>query len=138
MPKTRVKTGIALVPSAIELCDKNLRLAHVRSRNDFVEKAIEFYSGYLNAGSNPGFYEEMYSKRGEDVMKKIGDTLIRSQFRLDVEVAKLANLIAATNDIPDDTLRGLAQKCVYECKELAGIWSAEDIVRFQKHYQRED
>ena len=138
MTKTRVKTGIALVPSAIELCDKNRGLAHAHSRNEFVEKAIEFYSGYLNAGSNPVFYEEMYSRRGEEAMKKIGDTLIKSQFRLAVEVAKLANLVAATSNIPEHILKSLAQKCVSECKELAGIWNAEDIVRFQKHYQRED
>ena len=138
MPEKRIKTGLALLPSAIESCDRNRRLAKAHSRNEFVEKAIEFYSGYLNAETNPSFCEEMYSSRGEAVVKKIGDTLIRSQFRLTVEVAKLANLVAATNDIPDSTLRGLAQKCVAECKELAGIWSAEDIVRSPKHYQRKE
>jgi len=106
-----------------------------RSRDDFIEKAVRFYAGYLNAESNPEFYEEMYSSRGEQAVQKIGNTLVKSLFRLTVEVAKLANLIAATNDIPDSTLQNLAQRCVAECKDLAGIWSAEDIVNFQKHYQ---
>ena len=124
------------MPYAIELCDINRSLAKADSRNEFVEKAIEFYSGYLNADNNPKFYEEMYSSRGEEAVKKIGDILIRSQFRLAVEIAKLSNLIAATNDFPESTLSNLAQKCIAECKELAGIWSAEDIVRFQKRYER--
>jgi len=136
MPEKRIKTGIALLPSAIELCDKNRRLARAHSRNEFVEKAIEFYSGYLNADSNPEFYEEMYSSRWEQAVKKTGDTLIRGQFRLAVEVSKLAHLIAATNNIPDSMLKDLAQRCVAECKDLAGIWSTEDIVRFQKRYER--
>ena len=136
MPEKRIKTGIALLPSAIKLCDKNRSLAKAGSRNEFVEKAIEFYSGYLNADNNPEFYEEIYSSRGEAAVKKIGDTLVRSQFRLAVEMAKLSNLIAATNDFPESTLPSLAQKCIAECKELAGIWSAEDIVRFQKRYER--
>ena len=54
-----------------------------------------------------------------------------------VEVAKLANLIAATNDITEANLKTLAQKCVAECKDLVGIWSTEDIVRFQKRYKRD-
>lgn len=138
MPITpkRIKSGIAVTEAHLKLCDDNLRRAKTNSRNGFVEKAIEFYAGYLNAESNPSFYEEMYSRRGEEAVKKIGDTLVRSQFRLAVELAKLANLIAATNGIPDDDLQRLSQKCVTECKELAGIWSAEDIVRFQNHYQR--
>ena len=136
MREKRVKTGIALLPSAIALCDRTLGLARARSRNDFVEDAIKFYAGYLNAGTNPSFYEEMYSMRGELAVKKVDDTLVKSQFRLAVEVAKLAHLIAATNNIPESMLNGLAQKCVAECKELAGIWSAEDIVRFNKNYER--
>jgi hypothetical protein len=135
MLEKRVKTGLALSPSVIELCDKNRSLAKAGSRNDFVEKAIEFYSGYLNADENPEFYEEMYSSRGEAAVKKIGDTLVRSQFRLAVEVAKLAHLIAATNDIPDSVLHSLAQKCIEECKGFSGVWNAEDIVRFQNHHQ---
>jgi len=135
MIEKRVKAGIALVPSVLEQCDKNLRLVGARSRDDFIEKAVRFYAGYLNAESNPEFYEEMYSSRGEQAVQKIGNTLVKSLFRLTVEVAKLANLIAATNDIPDSTLQNLAQRCVAECKDLAGIWSAEDIVNFQKHYQ---
>ena len=77
MPEKRIKTGIALLPSAIELCDKNRHLARAHSRKEFGEKVIEFYSGYLNADSNPGFYEEMSSSRGEQAVKKTGDTLIR-------------------------------------------------------------
>lgn len=132
----RVKTGLSLVPSALEQCNKNLKLAGARSRNDFVEKAIEFYAGYLNAESNPKFYEEMYSKSGEIAVKKTGDTLIKSQYRMAVELAKLTHLLAEAIDISPAQLDNLAQKCVKECKDLAGIWSAEDIVRFRKNYQR--
>jgi hypothetical protein len=136
MPITpkRIKAGLAVTEKHLKLCDDNLSRAHVTSRNDFVEKAIEFYAGYLNAASNPAFYEEMYSSRGEQAVQKVGNTLVKSQFRLAVEVAKLAHLIAAVNDIPDSVLRNLAEKCVAECKELAGVWNAEDIVRFQNRY----
>jgi len=36
----------------LQLVDDNLRKANVKSRNDFVEKAIEYYAGCLNAEQN--------------------------------------------------------------------------------------
>lgn len=137
MPITpkRVKAGIAVTEKHLKLCDDNLDRANATSRNDYVEKAIEFYTGYLNAEQNPSFYEEMYSNRGEAAVQKVGNTLVKGQFRLAVEVAKLAHLVAAVNDIPESVLGNLAQKCVAECKELAGVWSAEEIVRFQNMHQ---
>ncbi len=41
-----------LLPKIIRLCDKNLKIANVKSRNDFIEKAILFYVGYLSSDNN--------------------------------------------------------------------------------------
>jgi len=41
----RIKTGLALSQKHLSLCDENRRKAQADSRNTFVEKAIEFYSG---------------------------------------------------------------------------------------------
>ena len=45
----RVKSGLAVTEHHLKLMDENLRRAKANSRNDFVEQAIEFYIGYLNA-----------------------------------------------------------------------------------------
>lgn len=47
MLEKRVKTGLAVTPGHLKLCDENLRRARVSSRNDFVEKAIAFYAAHL-------------------------------------------------------------------------------------------
>lgn len=52
MTEKRVKTGLALKPSILGQCDANLNLAGASPRNDFVERAVSFYAGYLNAGQN--------------------------------------------------------------------------------------
>ena len=47
MLEKRVKSGLAVTPRHLKLCDDNLRRAGVSSRNDFVEQAIEFYCSHL-------------------------------------------------------------------------------------------
>lgn len=44
----RIKPGLAITQRHIRLCDRHLRAAGVSSRNEFVEKAIECYAGWLD------------------------------------------------------------------------------------------
>lgn len=59
----RVKTGLALTQKRLNLCDENLRKAEVSSRNSFVEKAIEYYAGYLNAEQNSRYFENAFASK---------------------------------------------------------------------------
>ena len=43
----RVRKGVYLEKAVIEECDRMLEAADVRSRNEFIEKALKFYLGYL-------------------------------------------------------------------------------------------
>lgn len=61
----RIKSGLAVTEAHIKLCDDNLSRAKADSRNEFVEKAIEFYAGYLNAEQNPNFFDEMFTSAAQ-------------------------------------------------------------------------
>jgi len=52
----RIKPGLAITQRHIRLCDGHLRAAGVSSRNEFVEKAIECYAGWLDVKQNPEFF----------------------------------------------------------------------------------
>ena len=52
----RIKPGLAITQRHIRLCDRHLRAAGVSSRNEFVEKAIECYAGWLDVKQNPEFF----------------------------------------------------------------------------------
>ena len=47
MLEKRVKSGLAVTPRHLKLCDDNLQRAGVSSRNDFVEQAVLFYCSHL-------------------------------------------------------------------------------------------
>ena len=57
MSEKRVKTGLAVTPGHLKLCDENLRRARVSSRNDFVEEAIEFYAAHLLSRDIPHLWD---------------------------------------------------------------------------------
>ena len=57
----RVKSGLAVTEHHLKRIDENLRRAKANSRNDFVEQAIEFYIGYLNAEDSSKYIGELLS-----------------------------------------------------------------------------
>ena len=42
------KISFYLPTEILGICDRNLERANVRSRNQFLVKAVKFYEGYLN------------------------------------------------------------------------------------------
>ena len=45
----KIRVSIWLSPTAIKQCDAGTIFAGSKSRSDFIERAIGFYSGYLAA-----------------------------------------------------------------------------------------
>lgn len=117
----RIKTGLALTPAHLKLCDDNLTRAEADSRNTFVEKAIEFYAGYLNAEQNPKFFDEMFTSAAQQKMEHIGKSLGTGQYKIAVELAKLSRLFASYMRVPVDRLDNLYQACQAEVKELGSV-----------------
>ena len=84
MSEKRVKAGIALTPKHLKLCDENLTRAGVRSRNSFVERAIEFYVNYLLTQELPQLHRDGFdTNRFETLCKSLGT----GQYKMAVELA---------------------------------------------------
>ena len=117
----RTKSGLAVTPKHLALCDSNLKLSGARSRNEYVEKAIEFYACYLNAENNPQLFEKLLVGSAENKMDTLGKTMGTGQYKIAVELAKLCFLVAQCIEIPENELRQLHQKCVEEVKRIDGV-----------------
>lgn len=121
MQEKRVKCGLALTPDHLKLCDQNLSRAGANSRNCFVEKAIEFYSGYLNAIQNPGFFNEMFTSEAQKKIDKLTFTLGTGQYKIAVELATLSCLLADYVELSASELRDIHNRCAREVKELGSV-----------------
>ena len=116
MLEKRVKSGLAVTPRHLKLCDDNLRRAGVGSRNDFVEQANEFYCSHLMSRelSALGGKSQVPMERFESLCRSLGT----GQYKLSVEIATMARILARLAQVPDDEVRFIQTDCAQEVKHL--------------------
>lgn len=131
MLQKRIKAGLALTQKHLALCDDNLRKAEVNSRNAFVEKAIEYYAGYLSAEQNSKYFEDAFASRAQQKVEQIGKSLGTGQFKIAVELALISHVLAAQAKITDADFRRLRDKCEYDIRRLEGVQKFEQAYQFQ-------
>jgi len=129
MIEKRVKCGLAIAPSVLKLCDVNIKLAKVVSRNDFVEQAIKFYAGYLNAEINPDFFDKIFIGQAEKAVKEMGTALARGEYKIAVELAKLSYIIAEDKGYTRSQLEELDEKSRNEVLHMKGTLRLNDIMK---------
>ncbi|HBI60035.1 MAG TPA: hypothetical protein DDY31_02300 [Lachnospiraceae bacterium] len=128
----RVRKGVYLEKDVIEECDRMLTAADARSRNEFIEKALKFYLGYLKTNQAEDYQLQSVSSMVSGTIRDTENRLARMDFKLAVEIAKLAHIIASVYEIDGETLQRLQQKCVEEVKRINGAIWFEDVYRYQK------
>ena len=103
-------------------------LADCKSKSDFANRALDFYSGYLAAQAHTDFFAEIIPKMVTASVRGTENRLARLHFKSAVETAKLAHLLASVAEVDDETLRQLHIRCVNEVKRINGVLILEDAV----------
>ena len=102
------------------------------TRNEFIEKAVQFYSGYLDTESADAYLPKVLADILEGKLGALGKRIGHLLFKLSVDQNIMGNVLAAGIDINPDELRKARVRCVKEVKETNGEISFEDAVRYQK------
>lgn len=100
--------------------------------NEYIEKAIRFYSGYLDAEGADNYLPRVLARVLDGKLGALGDRVGRLLFKLSVDDAIMCNLVAAYMGVDLDTLKKVRVRCVREVKETNGAISFEDALKFQK------
>ena len=108
----KIKFPLYVFPDTMEKVDMLYEIDNCRSKTEFMEKAIRFYCGYL-------------------LNKESAATEFIAP-QLAVEVGALTHMLAAINEIDDDTLKKLRIMCMDEVKRINGIINFEKAVRYQR------
>ena len=131
----RVRKGVYLEQELIEECDHMLDEAGARSRNDFINKALRFYIGYLKTNQAEDYQLQSVSSMVTGTIRDTENRLARMDFKLAVEIAKLGHIMATVYEVDEETLQKLQQKCVEEVKRINGAVWFEDVYRYQNEQQ---
>lgn len=125
------KISFYIPTELLNICDRNLERADVRSRNQFLVKAVKFYEAYLNK-------EELNSIVTPAFESVIGARLDLTEYRLSQIIFKLAFEMAATMNILAGTFQLDAEKfeltkdrVLNEVKAVNGAINLKDIINYQ-------
>ena len=126
------KITIRLSDETLKKCNEGMDITNCKVRNEFIEKAIEFYSGYVSAEVHSEFLSDVITESMEGIAKALENRFGRLLFKIAVEMAKLEQMLASINEMDDETIERLHKRCVDEVKKINGIIKMEDAVKYQR------
>ena len=132
LKKENKKHSVWLSESAWTEVESRYRRDNCSTRNEFIEKAIRFYSGYLDAEHADEYLPRVLADVLEGKLNAFGKRMGHLLFKLSVDQNLMGNLLATDLDIDLDELRKARVRCVKEVKETNGEISFEDAVRYQQ------
>ena len=105
------------------------------TKNEYIEKAIQFYSGYLDTEHAEEYLPRVLSDVLEGKLGAFGKRMGRLLFKQAVDQDLMANLLASDINVDLDTLQKLRVRCVKNVKETNGEIDFQDAFRFQKRIE---
>lgn len=127
----KIKFPLWLYPKTMEEVNYRFAEDNCGSRSEFIEKAINFYIGFLKQEKNVNYLSPRITSSVEAVINGSEQRINRNLFKIAVELGKLAHTIAAANEVDEDTLRELHSMCVDEVRHINGVINFENAVEFQ-------
>jgi hypothetical protein len=122
-----------LYPSTIKMMDEAFPRNNFKSRSEFIEKAIQFYCGYLSAGNALEFLPTAITSAVSGAVQSSENRMARLLFKLAVEMSILMNVVAAnTTNLDDVGLKRLRGKCVDDVKKTIGAVNFDEALRYQR------
>ena len=101
-------------------------------QNEYIEKAILFYSGYLDAQNASAYLPRILSDVLEGKLDALGSRMGRLLFKLAGEQNMTANILASEINAGLDEVEKLRFRCVREVKQINGEIKFEDALKYQK------
>ncbi len=126
--------GLKIFPETMQIIDTLYEHDNCKSRSEFIEKAVRFYCGYLLNKEHTAteFIAPQLAEIIEGIVKGSEQKLSRVMFKIAVELGAITHMLAALNNIEDETLFKLRQMCTDEVKRINGVINFEKAVRYQR------
>ncbi len=111
--------------------EKFVKGGYSKSKNAFINKAIEFYIGYLRNEKNTDYIAPILSSAIKSQMNDVVRNFSEIIFKLAVEVAKQNHIVVSRGELDEDTLYRLNDMC---CRDVA---SNNGRVQFENTYRKQ-
>lgn len=132
MFENKKKFALWMYPATYEKLEAIYREDNCESRSEFIEKAVNFYIGYLTSKDKTDYLPSVVISTLKSIVAESDNRQNRMLFKLAVEVAIMQNLVASSQEVDPLSLERLRGECVKEVGRLNGTFSFEDAVNWQK------
>ena len=132
MFENKKKFALWVYPDTLEKIEEIYRSDDCESKSEFIEKAIQFYIGYLQSADKKGYLPSVVTSTLKSIVAESDNRQNRMLFKLAVEIAIMQNLMASLNEIDPLSMERLRGECVQEVKRLSGGFTFEDALTWQK------
>ncbi len=132
MPREKVKFALRIKPETQQLVKDLCPKDNCQTQNEFIEKAIHFYAGYLATKEASDFLPPLYSSVLRGIVHDSENRICRLLFKQAVELDMVMNVLAAGMEIPQEDLERLRGRCVQNVKQTNGTVTLKDAVEYQK------
>lgn len=129
--KSKVRKAFYIEEDILEQVDSLLQQADVKSQNEFLNQALKFYIGYLTSAKIENYMLSSISSVMHATVKDSENRMARAMFKLAVETSKLANVIAYSQEIDEESMGKLHVRCMEEVKRINGAVKFEDAYEYQ-------
>ena len=130
-PRGKKKATMWFVPATFDLVDNNYKKDGCRSKSQYIERAIEYYTGHVNAQRDTSYLPNAILSNLKAIVDLSTMQQNRTIFKLAVELAMVENILAAVHDIDTDEVEKLRGNCVDVVKRTYGGFKFEDAARWQ-------
>ena len=98
------RTAVWLYPETISRMDQNLKAANCKSRSEMIEKALDFYMGYLESQDATPFLSKAILSSIQGTLQTNENRIGSNLFRLSVETSMMMHMVAAMVEMSDEEL----------------------------------
>ena len=120
MAREKIKFALRIAPETQQLVKELCERDNCQSQNEFIEKAIRFYAGYVSG-------KEATAYLPPALVAAMRGTVQDSENR-----NMMMNVLAAGMEISDEDLKTLRARSVREVKQTNGRISFKDAIDYQR------
>ena len=131
MNEDKKRHTVWLTPDAWSQVETSYTKDNCTTKNEYIEKAIRFYTGYLNTQNAASYLPRVLADVLDGKLGALGTRIGKLLFKLVGEQDMIANITAAVNEVHLDDVERLRARCIREIRQTNGVINLEDAVRYQ-------
>ena len=128
----KIRFQMRISPDTDSKIKKAMEVDNCQSQNEFVEKALRFYCGYVSANNSLEALPPLLASAIRGSIQDTENRIARLLFKMAVELDMVMNVVAARMNADDETLKRLRARCVQEVKQTGGAVTFDAAVKYQR------